>query len=118
MVLKGNGRSQTLYRAASIASSFRYHPRIFIPVLREEPRIGRNYRSGGRFWERKRSYAGLSLWDPPAGLTHRRIHWPCNAMRAGHFSGAFVYGLLVARKLDPATQVEPASLPFRSGHAD
>jgi hypothetical protein len=39
------------------------------------------------------------------------------AMRAGYSSGAFVYGLLVARKLDPATQVEPASLPFRSGHA-
>ena len=40
------------------------------------------------------------------------------AMRAGFSSGAFVYGLLVARKLDLATQVESASLPFRSGHAD
>ncbi len=40
------------------------------------------------------------------------------AMRAGFSSGSFVYGLLVARKLDPATQVEPASLPFLSGHAD
>jgi hypothetical protein len=39
------------------------------------------------------------------------------AMRAGFSSGAFVYGLLVARKLDPATQAEPASLPFQSGHA-
>jgi tocopherol O-methyltransferase len=40
------------------------------------------------------------------------------AMRAGFSSGAFVYGLLVARKLDQATRVESASLPFRSGHAD
>ena len=40
------------------------------------------------------------------------------AMRAGFSSGAFVYGLLVARKLDPASQVESASLPFLSGHAD
>jgi tocopherol O-methyltransferase len=40
------------------------------------------------------------------------------AMRAGFSSGAFVYGLLVARKFDPANRVEPASLPFRSGHAD
>jgi len=39
------------------------------------------------------------------------------AMRAGFSSGAFVYGLLVARKLDPANQVESASLPFRTGHA-
>jgi tocopherol O-methyltransferase len=39
------------------------------------------------------------------------------AMRTGYSSGAFVYGLLVARKLDPATQVETASLPFPSGHA-
>jgi hypothetical protein len=40
------------------------------------------------------------------------------AKRAGFSSGAFVYGLLVARKLDPATQVESTSLPFRSVHAD
>jgi tocopherol O-methyltransferase len=40
------------------------------------------------------------------------------AMRAGFSSGTFVYGLLVARKLDLPTQVESASLPFRSGHAD
>jgi cyclopropane fatty-acyl-phospholipid synthase-like methyltransferase len=40
------------------------------------------------------------------------------AMRAGFSSGSFVYGLLVARKLDPPTQVEPVTLPFRSGHAD
>jgi tocopherol O-methyltransferase len=40
------------------------------------------------------------------------------AMRAGFSSGAFVYGLLVARKIDPATQAEPAGLPFQSGHAD
>jgi len=39
------------------------------------------------------------------------------AMRAGFSSGSFVYGLLVARKLDPATQVERVTLPFRSGHA-
>jgi len=39
------------------------------------------------------------------------------AMRAGFSSGAFVYDLLVARKLEPATQVVPAILPFRSGHA-
>ena len=40
------------------------------------------------------------------------------AMRAGFSSGAFVYGLMVARKLDPATQADPAILPFQSGHAD
>jgi tocopherol O-methyltransferase len=40
------------------------------------------------------------------------------AMRAGFSSGAFVYGLLVAQKLDPANRVEPATLPFRNGHAD
>ena len=40
------------------------------------------------------------------------------AMRAGFASGAFVYGLLVARKLDPVTQAESASLPFQSGHVD
>lgn len=39
------------------------------------------------------------------------------AMRAGFSSGAFVYGLLVARKLDSASQVVPADLPFQSGHA-
>jgi tocopherol O-methyltransferase len=40
------------------------------------------------------------------------------AMRAGFASGAFVYGLLVARKLEPATQAVTATLPFQSGHAD
>ena len=40
------------------------------------------------------------------------------AMRAEFSFGAFVYGLLVTRKLDPATQVESASPPFRSAHAD
>ncbi len=39
------------------------------------------------------------------------------SMRAGFRSGAFVYGLLVARKLDAANRVDPAILPFRSGHA-
>jgi hypothetical protein len=39
------------------------------------------------------------------------------AIRAGFASGAFVWGLLVARKLEPATQAAPATLPFQSGHA-
>lgn len=40
------------------------------------------------------------------------------AMRAGFASGAFVYGLLVGRKLEIANQVASAGLPFRSGRAD
>lgn len=40
------------------------------------------------------------------------------AMREGFASGAFVYGLLVARKRDAVNRVASAGLPFPSGRAD
>ena len=40
------------------------------------------------------------------------------AMRTGYASGAFVYGLLVARKTEAPSRAASASLPFRSGRAD
>jgi tocopherol O-methyltransferase len=39
------------------------------------------------------------------------------AMRAGYASGVFVYGLIVARKLEGANRVATAGLPFQSGRA-
>lgn len=64
--------------------------------------------------------ADASFWSLAAkqGRNFVRYLNSFRAMRAGFSSGAFVYGLLVARKLDPATQVVPATLPFQSGHAD
>jgi len=41
-----------------------------------------------------------------------------HAMRVGYESGAFVYGLLVARKMEGTSRVASAGLPFRSGRAD
>ena len=63
--------------------------------------------------------ADASFWALAAkqGRNFVRYLNSFRAMRAGFSSGAFVYGLLVARKLDPATRVETASLPFQSGHA-
>jgi tocopherol O-methyltransferase len=63
--------------------------------------------------------ADASFWSLAAkqGRNFVRYLNSFRAMRAGFASGAFVYGLLVARKLDPATQAEPASLPFQTGHA-
>lgn len=40
------------------------------------------------------------------------------AMRAGFASGAFVYGLFVAKKPEVSNRVAPASLPFPNGRAD
>lgn len=64
--------------------------------------------------------ADASFWSLAAkhGRSFVRYLNAFRAMRAGFASGAFVYGLLVARKLDPVTQTESASLPFQSGHAD
>lgn len=39
------------------------------------------------------------------------------AMRAGFASGAFVYGLIVAKKPEVSNRVAPASLPFQNGRA-
>jgi len=39
------------------------------------------------------------------------------AMRAGFASGAFVYGLIVAKKPEVSNRVVPASLPFQNGRA-
>ena len=40
------------------------------------------------------------------------------AMRAGFASGAFVYGLLVARKCEVPSRAASTDLPFRNGRAD
>lgn len=63
--------------------------------------------------------ADASFWALAAkqGRNFVRYLNSFRAMRAGYSSGAFVYGLLVARKLDSASQVVPADLPFQSGHA-
>jgi len=64
--------------------------------------------------------ADAAFWSLAAkqGMNFVRYLNSFRAMRAGFSSGAFVYGLLVARKIDPTTQAESASLPFQSGHAD
>jgi tocopherol O-methyltransferase len=64
--------------------------------------------------------ADASFWALAAkqGRNFVRYLNSFRAMRAGFSSGAFVYGLLVARKLDPATQVASTSLPFQSERAD
>ncbi len=64
--------------------------------------------------------ADASFWALAAkqGRNFVRYLNSFRAMRAGFSSGAFVYGLLVARKLDPATQVASTSLPFQIERAD
>jgi tocopherol O-methyltransferase len=64
--------------------------------------------------------ADASFWALAAKLGRDFVRYlnSFRAMRAGFSSGAFVYGLLVARKLDPATRVVSTSLPFQSERAD
>lgn len=63
--------------------------------------------------------ADASFWALAAKQGRNFIRYlnSFRAMRTGFSSGAFVYGLLVARKLDTASQVVRADLPFQSERA-